>query len=130
MTKEGNIPYSEGEETEGRRPHKGGRILILEPTNTKDLLVSPMVVTSFKHVGFFEFCEKIQKVQHHAMLTIIFVSNLHENQVTLVVVTFTVSLPSFQLPQGSQMLGRNGSNRKTWRSITMILSSNLGTRMR
>ena len=51
--------YSDGEETEGRRPHKGGRVLKIEPISTRELLASPMTVTCFKHVGCCEFYEKI-----------------------------------------------------------------------
>jgi len=40
-----------------RRPHKGGKIHRFEPTNLKELLASPMIVTSFKWLGCFEFCE-------------------------------------------------------------------------
>lgn len=54
-------------------------------------MASPMTVTCFKYVGCFEFCEKIQKVQHHPVLSKLFISNLHDNQVTLVGVTFTLS---------------------------------------
>ena len=86
-----NTSYSEGEEREERRPHKGGKILRLEPTNTRELMASPMAVTCFKHVGCFEFCETIQRVQHHPMLSRLFISNLHDNQVTLAGVTFTLS---------------------------------------
>ena len=73
------------------RAHKGWRILGLEPTNNKELMASPMAVTCFKYVGCFEFCERIQRVQHHPILSRLFISNLHENQVTLAGVTFTVS---------------------------------------
>ena len=88
---EENTSFSEGEEIEVRRPHKGGRELILEPTNTRELLASPLTVTCFKHVGCYDFCEKIQRVQHHPMLTIIFISGLHDNQITLTGVTFSIS---------------------------------------
>ena len=88
---EENKEFSEEEEREERRPHKGGNILKLEPTNTRLLMASPMVVTCFKHVVCFEFCEKIQKVQHHPVLSRIFISNLHDNQVTLASVTFIIS---------------------------------------
>lgn len=50
-----------------------------------------MTVTSFKHLRCFEFCEKVQKVQYHPMLSRLFISNLHENQVTLAGVTCTIS---------------------------------------
>ena len=88
---EENTSYSEGEETEVRRPHKGRIILIIEPTSTRELLASPMTMTCFKHVGYYELCEKILRVQHHAMLTKIFISRLHDNQVNLFGVTFTIS---------------------------------------
>jgi hypothetical protein len=81
MTEEDkNTSFSEGEETEVRRPHKGRRVLRLEPTNTRELLASPLTVTCFKHVGCYDFCEKIQRVQHHPMLTRLFISRLHDIQ--------------------------------------------------
>jgi len=79
MAKEENRPYSEEEETKVKRPHKGGRVLRFEPTDIRELLASPMAVTSFKDLGCYEFCEQIQKVQHHAMLTRLFISKLHDN---------------------------------------------------
>ena len=54
-------------------------------------MASPMTVTCFKHVGCFEFCTKIQKVQHQLVLRRLFISNIHDNQVTLVGVTFIIS---------------------------------------
>ena len=56
---EENIIFSEGEDIEGRRPHIGGRVLRLEPTNTRELLASPMAVTCFKYVGDYDFCEQV-----------------------------------------------------------------------
>ena len=56
MEKE-NRDYMEEDEREERRPHKGGRIIRFEPTNTRELMASPMAVTCFKHVGCFDFCE-------------------------------------------------------------------------
>ena len=83
--------FMEEEDIDERRPHKGGRILRLEPTNTRELMASPMEVTCFKHVGCFYFCEMVQRVQHHHVLTRVFISNLQDNQVTLAGVTFTIS---------------------------------------
>ena len=79
MEEEHNIKYSEGEERKEKKSNRGGRILRLEPTNTRELMASPMIVTCFKHVGCFEFCEKIQSVQHHPMFKRIFISNLDDN---------------------------------------------------
>jgi len=54
-------------------------------------MASPITVTSFKHMGFFEFCEKVERIQHHPVLTRLFITNLHDDQVTLAGVTFTIS---------------------------------------
>ena len=62
----------EEEVKEQRRPHKGGRILRLEPTNTNELMASPMVVSSFQYVGCLHFCKTIERDQHHPVLTKIF----------------------------------------------------------
>jgi len=91
MAEEEYKPYSEEEETEVKKTHKGGRILRFEPTDLRELLTSPMVVTSFKYLGCYDFCEQVQAVQHHPMLTRLFISKLQDNQVTLVGVTFTLS---------------------------------------
>ena len=67
-------------------------MLRLELANTKELLASPLTITCFKHVGCYDFCEKIQRVKHHPMLTRLFISGLHENQVKLAEVTCTLSI--------------------------------------
>jgi len=50
-----------------------------------------MTVSFFKHLGCYEFCEQVKRVQHHPELTRLFVANLHDKKVTLAGVTFTVS---------------------------------------
>ena len=50
MVEEEYKPYSEEEETEVKKKHKGGRILIFEPTDLRELLASPMAMTSFKYL--------------------------------------------------------------------------------
>ena len=62
-----------------------------EPTNTRELMASPMTVTSFKHLGCFHFCVMVQRVQSHPILTTVFISNLEHSQVTLFAITFTIS---------------------------------------
>lgn len=88
---EENIDFSKEEDKEERKPHKGGIILRFEPTNTRELMASPITVTSFKHFGCFDFCMMVQRVQSHLLLTRVFISNIEDNQVTLVGVTFTIS---------------------------------------
>ena len=62
-----------------RRPHKGGRILRLEPTNTNELRASPMTDSCFDYVGCLDFCNMIKRVQRHPMLNRVFISNLRYN---------------------------------------------------
>jgi len=68
MVDEEYIPHSEEEgsnregKTEQRRSHKGGNIHRFEPTDLKELLASPTIVTSFKRLWCFEFCEQVQVV--------------------------------------------------------------------
>lgn len=50
-----------------------------------------MIVTCFKHMGCFDFCVMIKRVQSHLVLTRVFISNLKDNQVTLGGVTFIIS---------------------------------------
>ena len=70
---------------------KGGKIIRYEPKTTKELMASPLTVSCFKHVGCFQFCGKVQQIQYHPMLTMLFITNLHDRQVTLAGVTFTMS---------------------------------------
>lgn len=62
-----------------------------ETSNTQELMSSPLAIKCFQHLGCFEFCELVQKVQYHLELTILFVTNLKKGQVTIVGVTFTMS---------------------------------------
>jgi len=110
MAEEEYKPYSEKEKTEGEeievnKTHKGGRILRFEPTDLRELLASPMVVTSFKYLGCYDFCEQIQAVQHHLMLTRLFISKLQDNKVTLVGVTFTLSTTIISVATGIPDVG-------------------------
>ena len=50
-----------------------------------------MAVTCFRYLGCYEFCEQVERVQHHPELTRLFVANIWDNKVTLVGVTFTFS---------------------------------------
>lgn len=54
-------------------------------------MASPITVTSFKHMGCFEFFEKVERTHHHFELARQFIINLYDNQATLVSITFTIS---------------------------------------
>ena len=73
------------------KPHKGGRIIREEPSNIRELQASQLVVTCFRHLGCYEFCEQVERVKHYPELTKLFVANLRDNKVTLAGVTFIVS---------------------------------------
>ncbi len=74
-----------------RKSHKGDKIIKEEPSNIRELHASHMTVSCFRHLGCYEFCEQVQRVQHHPKLTRLFVANLPDNKVTLDGVTFIVS---------------------------------------
>ena len=74
-----------------RKPHKGGIVIREEPSNIRELQASHMIVSCFRHLGCYEFCEKVQRVQRHPKLTRLFVANINDNKATLVGVTFIVS---------------------------------------
>ena len=67
------------------------KINIFEPLNTREVMTSPLTISCFKHMGCFDFCGKVQKVQNHPELTRLFIINLHEKQVNLDEVTFELS---------------------------------------
>ena len=79
-----------GEQSPKKSDHKGGKTNRYEPITTKELMASPLTVCCFKHVGCFEFCERVQQIQYHPLLTRLFITNIHDGHVTLVGVTFTM----------------------------------------
>ncbi len=105
MAEEENKSHSEEERQERRLSKRGGRIIRHEPTNTREIMASPITVTRFKHVGCFEFCEKVQRIQHYPLLTRLFITNLHDNQVTLASITLTVSLAIISVASGIPNVG-------------------------
>ena len=74
-----------------RLKHKGGKVNIFEPKNTMEVTTSPMILTCFQNVWFFQFCERAQQVQNHPELTRLFILNLHNKQSSFVGVTFELS---------------------------------------
>ena len=66
---------------------------------------SPLTMSCFKHVGCFEFCEKLQQIQYHPMLTRLFITNIHDRQVTLAGVTFTMSTNAIAAATGIPNVG-------------------------
>ena len=74
-----------------RKPQKGGKIIREKPIGMKELLAYPMAISCFKHQSCFGFCEMVEKVKFRHELVRLFVTNLDNNIVNIVGVTFTLS---------------------------------------
>lgn len=75
-----------------RKPHKGGKHNPEELTTLTELLACPLVVACFKHQSCYQFCEMVERVKYHHELARLFVLHLHNGQVNLEGVTFTLTL--------------------------------------
>ena len=71
-----------------RRSKKGGKPNRFEPTNTKELIASPFVLSYFQELGCFEFCNKVQEIKIHPKLTELLRLRLHRHKVHLAGVKF------------------------------------------
>ena len=77
-----------------RRHHKGGKggqHVREEPTSLANLQACPLAVTCFRYLSCYEYCERISQIQHHRELVRLFVLHLHNGQVNLAGVDFTLS---------------------------------------
>ena len=75
------------------RPNdKGGKVNRFEPQSTVDITSSPMILSCFQNVGFFQFCERVKQVQSHLELTRLFILNLHNKKSSLARVDFELSV--------------------------------------
>ena len=80
-----------------RIPHKGGKHVWEEPTSLSELQACPLAITCFQQQFCFQFCEMVARVQYHHELARLFVLHLHNGQVTLAGVTFTLTPESISL---------------------------------
>ena len=74
-----------------RKPHKGGKHIREGPTTLIELLACPLIVACFKHQSCYQFCEMVERVKYHHELATLFVLHLHNGQVNLAGVTFTLT---------------------------------------
>ena len=74
-----------------RRPHKGGKHNREEPTSLAELLACPLAVTCFQHQSCYQFCEMVERGKYHHELARLFVLHLHDDEVTLASVTFSLT---------------------------------------
>ena len=74
-----------------KRPHKSGKHNREEPTSLAELLACPLAVTCFQHQYCYQFFEMVERVKYHHELARLFVLHLHDGQVNLAGVTFTLT---------------------------------------
>lgn len=78
-------------DTQGRRPHKGGKRIKEEPSSLRELQACPFSLSCFRYQSCFSFCEMVERVKSHHELARLFVTHLDNNEVHLAGVTFTLS---------------------------------------
>ena len=74
-----------------RRPRKGGRHVREEPTSLTELQACRLAMACFQQQSCFQYCELIAQIQHHQELARLLVLHLHDGQVTLASVNFTLT---------------------------------------
>jgi len=96
---ESNYSYDRNEETVSdssieihapRRPHKSGKHNWEEPTLLVELLACPLAITCFQHQSCYQFFEMVERVKYHHEIARLFVLHLHNGQVNLAGVIFTL----------------------------------------
>ena len=68
-----------------------------EPTSLAELQACPLAISCFQQQSCYQFCEMVARVHHHHELARLFVLHLHNGQVTLAGVTFTLTPESISL---------------------------------
>lgn len=80
-----------GEAHVPRKPHKGGKIIRVEPISLTEFLACPLAISCFRHHSFYEFCEMVERVKFHHEHAWLFVTHLHNGQVNIADVSSTLS---------------------------------------
>jgi len=95
-----------------RRPHKGGKHNQEEPTSLAKLLACPLAITCFQHQSCYQFYEMVERVKYHHELARLFVLHLHNGQVTLAGVTFTLTPETISQEIGIPNVGEQWNKRQ------------------
>ena len=95
-----------------RKPHKGGKIIREELISMSELHACPLATSCFKHQSCFGFCEMVEKVKFHHELARLFVTNLDNNVVNLVGVTFNLSPTIISEAIGIPNVGKKWNKRQ------------------
>ena len=88
-----------------RRPRKGGRHVREEPTSLTQLQACPLAMACFQQQSCFRYCEMIAQTQHHQELVHLFVLHLHDGQVTLAGLNFTLTPETISQATGISNVG-------------------------
>lgn len=91
MEEEIHSDSSKERDTQGKRPHKGGKHIREEPTSLRELQACPFALSCFRHQSCFSFYEMVERFKSHHELARLFVTHLDNNEVYLAGVTFTFS---------------------------------------
>ena len=91
--------------------HKGGKHIREEPTSLVELLACPLGITCFQHQSFYQFCEMVERVKYHHELARLFVLHIHNGQVTLAGVTFTLTPKTIAQTTGIPNAGEQWNKR-------------------
>ena len=95
-----------------RRPHKSGRHVREEPTSLVELQACPLAISCFQQQSCYQFCEMVARVHHHHELARLFVLHLHNGQVTLAGVTFTLTPETISQATGIPNVGEQWNKRQ------------------
>ena len=86
---------SQEESDEPQRPRrqakKGGKPNRFEPTDTKELIASPSVLSCFQELRCFDFRNKVQEIKIHPQLAELFSLRLHRHKVHLAGLNFELT---------------------------------------
>ena len=95
-----------------RRPHKGGKHVREEPTSLTQLQACPLAMACFREQSCYQYCEMISRIQHHQELAHLFVLHLHDGQVTLAGITFTLTPETISQEIGIPNVGEQWNKRQ------------------
>ena len=95
-----------------RRPRKGGKHVREEPTSLTELQACPLAISCFQQQSCFQYCEMIARVGYHQELARLLVLHLHDGQVNLAGVNFTLTLETISQATGIPNVGEEWNKRR------------------
>ena len=95
-----------------RRPRKGGRHVREEPTSLTELQACPLAMAFFREQSCYQYFEMIARTHHHQELARLFVLHLHDGQLTLDGVNFTLTLETISQATRIPNVGKQWNKRQ------------------